>query len=123
MTKDEALLEALTDLCEELLEGYTDVRFNPDTMAKKDFKKHKDISYGEVNHGKGGDASRDVLATTSDGKTYKTDLGNSGRIGGAVRKGTGQKKDTYSPSWGHGHDKVKKTLNNIDKEVKAIRKS
>ncbi len=54
------------------------------------------------------------MQVKSRGKTVDTDMKIGGAHGG---------RDKYSPSWKATHDKHKKTLSGIDREVKSIQKT
>lgn len=85
-------------------ENYGDAKYDPKRLEKE---LPKGVTYGAEEQGKGDHKSRSVKVDGND-----TDM----RVGGASG---GRSK--YSPSWGDGHRKVKKTLDGIDKTVKEIR--
>ena len=91
----------------EFSENYGDNTNDPKKLEKELPKGYK---YGEPRQGKG---DHKTAALEVDGK--ETDM----HIGGAS-KGTSK---SFSPSWKDGHNKVKKTLKGIDKEVSDIQKS
>ena len=88
----------------DLEENYGDSKYDPKRLEKE---LPKGVTYGKEEQGKGDHKSRSVKVDGND-----TDM----RVGGASG---GRSK--YSPSWGDGHRKVKKTLDGIDKTVKEIR--
>ena len=89
------------------VENYGDNKYDPKKLEKE---LPKGVKYGKETQGKGDHKHRTVEV---DGK--ETDM----KIGGAAKG----KSSTYSPSWKDGHNKVKKTLKGIDKEVKSIQNS
>ena len=91
----------------EFCENYGDDKYDPKKLEKELPKGYK---YGKTRQGKG---DHKTAALEVDGK--ETDM----HIGGAS-KGTSK---SFSPSWKDGHNKVKKTLKGIDKEVSDIQKS
>ena len=88
----------------EMVENYGDSKYDPKKLEKE---LPKGVKYGKEVQGKGDHKHRTVEV---DGK--ETDM----KIGGAAKG----KSSTYSPSWKDGHNKVKKTLDGIDKTVKEI---
>ena len=91
----------------EVTENYGDNKYDPKKLEKE---LPKGVKYGKETQGKGDHKHREV---TVDGQA--TDM----KIGGAAKGKSG----TYSPSWGDGHKKVKKTMDGIDKAVKEIQNS
>jgi len=109
------------DLAKSMSEAYAQVHenqykgeksFNPDELAKQ-FPKNSGVSYGERNRRKD-HLQAYPTATTSDGKTYSTDLE---AIGGT------QTKNKYSPSFARGaHQRNVNTLKKMDRLVKDVQK-
>ena len=89
---------------ETMAENYGDDKYDPKKLEKE---LPKGVKYGKETQGKGDHKHRNVEV---DG--VETDM----RIGGAAKG----KSSAYSPSWKDGHNKVKKTLDGIDKTVKEI---
>lgn len=89
------------------VENYGDSKYDPKKLEKE---LPKGVKYGKETQGKGDHKHRSVEV---DG--VETDM----KIGGAAKG----KSSTYSPSWKDGHNKVKKTLDGIDKTVKEIKKT
>ena len=90
-----------------LRENYGDAKYSPKKL-QKDLP--SGYSYGKEEQGKG-DHKRSTMQVKSRGKTVDTDMKIGGAHGG---------RDKYSPSWKATHDKHKKTLSGIDKEVKSV---
>ena len=90
----------------DFFENYGDEKYSPKRLSKD---LPKGYSYGDERQGKGDHKTVNLKA---DGKD--TDISIGGASGG---------KKKYSPSWGDGHRKVKKTLDRLDKTIDSIRKS
>lgn len=93
-----------------LRENYGDAKYSPKKLQKE---LPSGYSYGKEQQGKG-DHKHARMQVKSRGKTYDTDMKIGGAHGG---------REKYSPSWKATHDKHKKTLSGIDKEVKSIQKT
>ena len=91
----------------QICENYGDAKYSPKNLQKE---LPGGYSYGKEEQGKG-DHKRATMQVKSRGKTTDTDM----KIGGA-HGGRGK----YSPSWKATHDKHKKTLSGIDREVRSI---
>lgn len=94
----------------EMYEGYGDAKYSPDKLQKE---LPRGYSYGDMRYGKGDHAKR-TLQVKNRGKKLDTDIEIGGAHGG---------RDNYSPAWGDGHKKAKKTLDGIEKEVSDIQSS
>lgn len=92
----------------EFSEGYGDAKYSPNKLGKE---LPKGYSYGDERQGKG-DHKKRTLQVDDKGKKVDTDIEVGGAHGG---------REKYSPSWGDGHRKAKKTLDGIDKEVSEIK--
>ena len=90
----------------DFFENYGDEKYSPKKLSKELPKGYK---YGEERQGKG---DHKTVNLEVDGKS--TDMSIGGASGG---------KKSYSPSWGDGHRKVKKTLDRLDKTIDSIRKN
>ena len=92
-----------------LCENYGDAKYSPKKLQKE---LPGGYSYGKEEQGKG-DHKHARMQVKSRGKTVDTDMKIGGAHGG---------RDKYSPSWKATHDKHKKTLSGIDREVKSVQK-
>jgi len=92
-----------------LRENYGDAKYSPKKLQKE---LPKGYSYGKEQQGKG-DHKSATIQVKNKGKNVDTDMKIGGAHGG---------RDKYSPSWKATHDKHKKTLSGIDKEVSSIQK-
>lgn len=121
MIDEQKLIQSLGDAYQEISEkAKVAARNDPKVNEKNLQKDHPDISYSKQTKISGAnEATKDIIATTSDGKKYSTDLGKekSGTIGGNDPRG----KSNYGGTWDKHHKHVKKQLDNMDDAISDVK--